>query len=194
MSYNLLTHYTTADWETISGNQKIVVQYNVPDDFKPYSLTFRNLGNGSNTKALIYTSNLDLPDVLVAVSEEKQSPGGYTTFYFNGISTQSAGDYFFGFILSGTNSHYGLDNSGEICYANADTYADGPSDPFGTPVSHVQTPSLGFGYLYNDDISISKSVAYAVLGPPLNVAIAKTVAYVVLDIPRTKQANVMVIT
>lgn len=98
----------------------------------------------SSIKMVVYSDNAGAPDALLATSDEiTVNPDGTTRawryFTFSGanqIAIANATDYWYGIIISAASPvtvQMSSDNSFNGNVTVADTYADGPSDPFGTP-------------------------------------------------------------
>jgi len=132
---------TDWDWTNVafpSANYKSVCKFTAPQAFNTVSalkVYWKNDYGSAKVKGVIYADSNGAPGALLATSNEVSGvTAGWTTLGFASNVTLAAGDYWIGVIADTTMLTDGWGSTGENRY-NADTYSDGPADPFGTPTS-----------------------------------------------------------
>jgi len=166
---------------TIS-NHKLVCRYTTPAAAtitRVYCYCRALLGT-INAKAVIYSDNAGAPDALLAVSDELPGIDTTATWREFTLSTPlavTAGTvYHIGLIVDGSVIIYADAGTTDQCSDNADTYADGPTDPFGAPAT---TPDNALS-IYAASDGPSPWTYLAAVGAGSGVALASTGATVLL--------------
>ena len=144
-------------------------------------------------KGVIYSDNAGQPDALLHVTNEITGifyAWNYIPFSSR-ISSLPAGTYHLGFI-----NDYSIptltDFIANSLEYNADTYADGPSDPFGTPtLTYYQVPIGAVEDL--PSVDVFKLNYYTVL-KNIGLTTFKLNYYAVLRTKKFKSSTMMVIT
>jgi hypothetical protein len=134
-------------------------------------------------KGIIYSDNAGTPDSLLATTEEHVglSKGFYNILKFSSQVNLTAGNYWLGFIVDSAISIECNYSSSYKYVRNADTYSDGPTDPFGTySLYDGQFHFLLYGAQFRETLDASKSVYYAVLSTEVTVGVSQVVYYAVL--------------
>lgn len=96
-------------------------------------------------KGHIWSADVDEPDALLHSTQEKTGVvAGWNNLKFSGISLP-AGDYFIGF-LADEILYTRLNTPGAPTAYNSDSYATGPTDPFGTHTDYAYDLSIYVNY------------------------------------------------
>lgn len=135
----------------LTANEKRVYKQTMPETGSIESISIYLSGGASSQvlKAVLYADNgSGAPGALLATSPEGtigvSQAAGWVTFTFAAPVSRSAGDVvFLGYIAGATNGgasfrHEGTPSGPTRQYILADTYSDGPTDPFGTASSSDQ--------------------------------------------------------
>jgi len=167
-----------------------------------------------NVKALLYDyAGSDQPGNLVWTSSEVTNPSGLTEFVVN--QSFPLEDYYVGFICDSNINCRGFYYrvAGQYPSTNADTYSDGPSDPFGTGTidTYVSFTAYATGYLTGNftelniasatsvnrqpqSLIVPKTMSQVVLAPPESLLVPKVVSYAVLEeLVKRNQATSIII-
>jgi len=109
-------------------------------------------------KGIIYADNAGSPGDLIAVTPEESfgssEPTQWYEFIFSSLVYLPAGDYWLGLHWGGDNTMgWNLVGAGVVKY-NADTYADGPTDPFGSTSDTVYMYTICATYTTDPGLSI----------------------------------------
>ena len=118
------------------ANSKGVCKFNLASADDIYYLLWPTLevNETVQVKGVIYSDNAGEPDALIAVTNELVGTVvGWNALPFASYVSLLAGDYWLGLIGTENVSTYSQYVANGTLKYNADTYADGPSDPFGTP-------------------------------------------------------------
>lgn len=181
----------------LNANSKVVGKYNlaVADDI--YFIVFLGITVDEPTakiKGVIYSDNAGEPDALIAVTDEVV--GVYANqllaLPFSTPVNLSSGDYWLGFICDTYLKMQASSVTSGFNKYNADTYSDGPTDPFG---SYSSSNYHRIFYASDDAIpmmGISTANGYSVL-KSLG-GISQAVAYAVLDekIQRNQATSIII--
>lgn len=186
------------DVTAVNANFKYVTKYTLGSDDTVYALIHQinNVLNGINVNGVIYSDNVGYPDSLLAVSQTVTSVyKGWIVFQLSSPVFLTAGVYWLGlhsdtWIDSCEGSY--ISNS---TYSLADTYADGPSDPFGVGGNSgsYAKPVYASGEL-TPILESGKIISYVVLDPPEGISVGKMVSYAILQEPDLNKPTAMVIT
>lgn len=157
----------------LASNYKGVCRHSLGDNAKVTALLVygRSLTGDCKAKAVIYADDGGRPAALLGTSDEVTGIGttpAWHTFTFSSPISLSAGTYWLG-IINVDQWLYLYRDAGTLSQLtyNADTYADGPTDPFG----------IGIAY-YNYSLSVYAVYAGANVKLP-TVRISETIKAVV---------------
>ena len=187
------------DVTAVNADYKYVTKFTLGSDDTIYAL-IHQINNiilsGINVNGIIYSDNAGYPDSLLAVSQTVTSvQKGWNAFQLSSPVFLTAGVYWLGLHsdtwIDSCESSY-ISNS---TYSLADTYSDGPSDPFGaggTSGSYAK-PVYASGEL-TPILESGKLVSYAILDPPEGISVGKMVGYAILQEPDLNKPTAMVIT
>jgi hypothetical protein len=134
------------NWESLGGDNKTVSRFVLYDPANVVSLSAYLQGSGTTgteeLKAVIYTDAAGIPDARAAVSQEMRvsgtDPAAWITFALPSPVSLAPGVYWLGENTgpSGGVVQQAGDPLATDAAWNRDTYADGPSDPFGASMSY----------------------------------------------------------
>jgi hypothetical protein len=122
---------------TVVGDKKIVCKIPFPDATTINFLTVYcdAVNPGTSVKAVIYSDNDGAPDALLGTSDEyadlPQSDDWYTFTFSTPVEIPAGTDVWLGVITSDNIHVYCTTGDTDQRARAADTYADGPEDPFG---------------------------------------------------------------
>jgi len=167
--------------ETALGtSRKAACKYTFPNNLTVDTIYayLKAAGEGTKAKAVIYSDNAGVPDVLLGTSDEQTTiptADGWVTFTFSTpVEITAATVCWLGVIFDlATTTHSDAGDADQYGY-RPDTYSDGPSDPFGNPVYLPLKMSIytnGLGSLDWTDTG-KTAHAVAVSGTGLNVVAA----------------------
>lgn len=149
--------------EALSGENKRFCKFTAGSDLGSVASisAYLNRTGGGPAYAVtagIYTDNSGAPDALVANSEilltsdvTRNSPQWYTATYSTAPSLTAGNVYWLGVIADKDILTYYDSGSSNQQASNADTYADGLADPFGTPTYASQEMSTYVTYNISPD-------------------------------------------
>lgn len=158
-----------------SADRKTVSQATPSTSGIVTSLTARlNTNNAAGAtvfRGVIYADNAGAPGALLAVGDEVAINGTTETAYtsdFSGanqISIVGSTPYWIGVIIQDPGSVSWVisrDNTSSMAQVNADTYSDGPTDPFGTPTA--QNGPIDVFVTYSEGTSVNSERAVKLVG------------------------------
>jgi hypothetical protein len=151
--------------------------------------------NGS-IKGVVYADNTGVPGALLYTTEATALANFTTKWYqlrFPPSSTLglAVGYYHLGIITSATGvCSLRTEASTGDSNKNTDSWATGPTDPFGTPDDPQPTgeAAVYVNVLY-EGINLTKGVAYAVVSAPHELMLSKGVAYAAIRSPYSVMVN-----
>jgi len=190
---------TTVYDRNISANYKYVSPYTLGTNNYIDVLNVYSAGDYPSVKikGIIYSDNAGAPDSLLATTEEHigLSQGFYNILKFASQVNLTAGNYWLGIIVDSTiRLEFDYYYQDDYPY-NADTYADGPSDPFGSYSTGGTFHLLIYGAQFRETLDASKAVYYAVLSTEVTVGVSQVVYYAVLkEVNYQNKAVSMIIT
>ena len=120
---------------SISANYKYASKFTLAESmtFCRGFVYFKTSNLSAKVKMVVYSVSGGEPDALVAASSEVVGICANAWNQFNFSDTPiSAGDYYIGYIIDTSSIILATQASGGTSRYNADTYSDGPADPFGS--------------------------------------------------------------
>lgn len=169
MPYGTIGQTTTNNYDALSANYKYVGRYQMTASGEILHYSYKNyLGFGTKRcRFIVYDDNAGSPNNLVYSGEEVNKFLADFTWmhWFPSVRKHlDAGYYHIGMHNYGSNWYPAYQTATGTNNKNADTYSDGPANPFGT-LDTPQTYALGcyVDYVSGDGIDVAKVVSYAVL-------------------------------
>jgi len=173
-----------------NANEKTVSRFELTvGDSIEYLIASHSAANSTvKLKGVIYADNAGEPGALIATTVERVGVDvAWNVLTFASAVALSPGFYWLGVIANTNLTANGMGTTG-INRTNADTYSDGPANPFGTPTTATAERPI-YAAKFEPDTpgktSIAKAVTYSVLSPAGIASVAKAVAYAVLSTETT---------
>lgn len=127
------------------------IVFSQPGKLTQYRLRCWVSTGSQNVRAVVYSDNAGQPDVLLAVSDEivvSNTSEAVNVFNFSGVNQIdiTAGTYHFGFIneAAGNQFLFSSNNVAGQILGNSETYATGPTNPFGAITTTNNGPLDGY--------------------------------------------------